>query len=67
MSGTLNKVMLIGYLGDEVKVHYFEFWNLLTLYFRFCKTVRQFSITKFEFLETKSRKCPKFSITNFEF
>ena len=24
MSGTLNKVMLIGQLGDEVKVHYFE-------------------------------------------
>ncbi|MGB2128271.1 MAG: single-stranded DNA-binding protein [Flavicella sp.] len=24
MSGTLNKVMLIGYLGDEVKVHYFD-------------------------------------------
>ena len=24
MSGTLNKVMLIGYLGDEVKMHYFE-------------------------------------------
>ncbi|MFD0989415.1 single-stranded DNA-binding protein [Mariniflexile jejuense] len=24
MSGTLNKVMLIGHLGDEVKIHYFE-------------------------------------------
>ena len=24
MAGTLNKVMLIGNLGDEVKVHYFE-------------------------------------------
>lgn len=24
MSGTLNKVMLIGYLGNEVKIHYFE-------------------------------------------
>ncbi|ULC59990.1 single-stranded DNA-binding protein [Flaviramulus sp. BrNp1-15] len=24
MSGTLNKVMLIGYLGDEIKMHYFE-------------------------------------------
>lgn len=24
MAGTLNKVMLIGHLGDEVKVHYFE-------------------------------------------
>lgn len=24
MSGTLNKVMLIGHLGDEVKTHYFE-------------------------------------------
>lgn len=24
MSGTLNKVMLIGHLGDEVKMHYFE-------------------------------------------
>ena len=23
MSGTLNKVMLIGHLGDEVKLHYF--------------------------------------------
>lgn len=24
MSGTVNKVILIGHLGDEVKVHYFE-------------------------------------------
>jgi len=24
MSGTLNKAMLIGHLGDEVKMHYFE-------------------------------------------
>jgi len=24
MNGTLNKVMLIGYLGDAVKMHYFE-------------------------------------------
>jgi len=24
MSGTLNKVMLTGHLGDEVKMHYFE-------------------------------------------
>ena len=24
MSGTLNKVMLIGHLGDEVKIHHFE-------------------------------------------
>ena len=24
MSGTLNKVMLIGHLGDEVKMNYFE-------------------------------------------
>ena len=24
MAGTLNKVMLIGHLGDEVKMHYFE-------------------------------------------
>jgi hypothetical protein len=24
MNGTLNKVMLIGYLGDEVKMHYFD-------------------------------------------
>jgi single-strand DNA-binding protein len=27
MSGTLNKVMLIGYLGDEVKMHYFDGGN----------------------------------------
>ena len=24
MSGTLNKVMLIGHLGDEVKLRYFD-------------------------------------------
>ena len=24
MNGTLNKVILIGHLGDEVKMHYFE-------------------------------------------
>ncbi len=29
MSGTLNKVMLIGNLGDEVKVHYFENGNCI--------------------------------------
>ncbi|MFA9190488.1 single-stranded DNA-binding protein [Flavobacterium sp. FZUC8N2.13] len=27
MNGTLNKVMLIGHLGDEVKMHYFEAGN----------------------------------------
>ena len=27
MSGTLNKVMLIGHLGDKVKMHYFEGGN----------------------------------------
>lgn len=27
MAGTLNKVMLIGHLGDEIKVHYFEGGN----------------------------------------
>ena len=29
MSGTLNKVMLIGHTGDEVKMHYFEGGNSL--------------------------------------
>ena len=29
MAGTLNKVMLIGHLGDEVKVHYFEGGNAI--------------------------------------
>lgn len=29
MSGTLNKVMLIGHLGDEVKVHYFDDRNCI--------------------------------------
>ena len=24
MSGSLNKVMLIGHLGDDIKMHYFE-------------------------------------------
>jgi single-strand DNA-binding protein len=27
MAGTINKVILIGHLGDEVKVHYFEGGN----------------------------------------
>ena len=27
MSGSLNKVMLIGHLGDDVKMHYFEGGN----------------------------------------
>lgn len=27
MKGTINKVILIGYLGDEVKMHYFEGGN----------------------------------------
>ncbi len=27
MNGTLNKVMLIGYLGDDIKMHYFEGGN----------------------------------------
>lgn len=29
MSGTLNKVMLIGHLGDDVKIHYFEGGNCI--------------------------------------
>ncbi len=29
MNGTLNKVMLIGYLGDDVKLHYFEGGNCI--------------------------------------
>lgn len=29
MSGTVNKVILIGHLGDEVKMHYFEGGNCL--------------------------------------
>ena len=29
MSGTVNKVMLIGYLGDEVKMHYFDGGNCI--------------------------------------
>lgn len=29
MSGTLNKVMLIGHLGDDVKLHYFEGGNCI--------------------------------------
>ncbi|MGA9638837.1 single-stranded DNA-binding protein [Flavobacterium sp.] len=29
MSGTLNKVMLIGYLGDDVKMHYFDGGNCI--------------------------------------
>ena len=24
MNGTLNKVMIIGHLGDDVKIHFFE-------------------------------------------
>ena len=27
MAGTLNKVMLIGHLGDEIKMHYFDGGN----------------------------------------
>lgn len=29
MSGTLNKVMLIGHLGDDVKMTYFEGGNCI--------------------------------------
>lgn len=29
MNGTLNKVMLIGHLGDDVKLHYFEGGNCI--------------------------------------
>lgn len=29
MSGTLNKVMLIGHLGDDIKMHYFEGGNCI--------------------------------------
>jgi len=29
MSGTLNKVMLIGHLGDKVKMHYFDDKNCI--------------------------------------
>lgn len=29
MSGTLNKVMLIGHLGDDIKMHYFDGGNCI--------------------------------------
>jgi len=29
MAGTLNKVMLIGHLGDEIKMHYFDGGNAI--------------------------------------
>jgi single-strand DNA-binding protein len=29
MNGTLNKVMLIGHLGDEIKMHYFDGGNCI--------------------------------------
>ena len=29
MNGTLNKVILIGHLGDEIKMHYFEGGNCI--------------------------------------
>jgi len=29
MAGTLNKVMLIGHLGDEIKMHFFEGGNAI--------------------------------------
>lgn len=29
MAGTVNKVILIGYLGDELKMHYFEGGNAI--------------------------------------
>jgi single-strand DNA-binding protein len=29
MNGTMNKVMLIGHLGDEVKMHYFDGGNCI--------------------------------------
>ncbi|KVV13849.1 single-stranded DNA-binding protein [Flavobacterium sp. TMP13] len=29
MSGTLNKVMLIGHLGEDIKMHYFEGGNCI--------------------------------------
>lgn len=29
MNGTLNKVMLIGYLGDAIKMHYFDGGNCI--------------------------------------
>jgi len=29
MAGTINKVILIGHLGDEVKMHYFEGGNAI--------------------------------------
>lgn len=29
MSGTINKVILIGHLGDEIKMHYFEGGNAI--------------------------------------
>jgi single-strand DNA-binding protein len=31
MNGTLNKVMLIGYLGEDVKMHYFDAEIVLSL------------------------------------
>jgi single-strand DNA-binding protein len=43
MSGTLNKVMLIGYLGDDVKMHYFEGGNCIG---RFPLATSEFYVNK---------------------
>jgi single-strand DNA-binding protein len=32
MNGTLNKVMLIGYLGEDVKMHYFDAETVLVAF-----------------------------------
>ena len=55
MSGTLNKVMLIGHLGDVVKMHYFDDKNC----------VGRFSLATNETYTNKQTMAIKFALKTF--
>ena len=58
MNGTVNKVILIGHLGDDVKMHYFDGGNCIA---RFPLATNEVYINK----QTKSRDGKRLMIRNF--
>ena len=53
MNGTLNKVMLIGHLGDDVKMHYFDGGNCIG---RFQLATNEVYINKINNLPVRTKK-----------
>ena len=61
MNGTLNKVILIGHLGEEVKMHYFENGNCIG---RFPLATNEIYINKTTNAKITSTECHNLVVRN---